>query len=91
MSSVRRRYFFAGRVQGVGFRFTTVRVARRFPVVGYVKNLADGRVELGVEADEDVVGQFLVGIEQELPGHIESRTCEDIAADEVWDGFEIRR
>jgi acylphosphatase len=90
MNSVRRRYFFTGRVQGVGFRFTTARIARRHPVVGYVKNLADGRVELGIEAEEDVVGHFLIDIERALPRHVESRTCEDVEEAEAWEEFEVR-
>jgi len=46
---------FTGTVQGVGFRFTTCRVARRFDVTGWVKNLPDGTVEVVAEgADEDL-------------------------------------
>ena len=33
-----------GRVQGVGFRFTTRSVANSFGLTGYVKNLPDGSV-----------------------------------------------
>ena len=41
-----RRIIFHGRVQGVGFRYTTHRIARGFPVTGFVRNLTDGTVEL---------------------------------------------
>ena len=51
--------FYAGRVQGVGFRMTAEEVAHRFGVVGWVKNLRDGRVELVAEADEATLQQFL--------------------------------
>ena len=40
---------FSGHVQGVGFRYTTVRIAENYDVSGYVKNLPDGRVELVME------------------------------------------
>jgi len=40
---------FEGRVQGVGFRYQTLRVAQEFEVSGYVQNLADGRVCLEAE------------------------------------------
>ena len=38
--------YFSGRVQGVGFRFTTLQVAKEFEVAGFVSNLPDGRVRL---------------------------------------------
>lgn len=45
-------------VQGVGFRFFTQRVAARHQVRGYVRNLADGRVEAYVEGNEKAVEAF---------------------------------
>jgi acylphosphatase len=42
---VARKYLIAGEVQGVGFRFFAQRAAARHQVVGYVRNLPDGRVE----------------------------------------------
>ena len=41
--------WFSGRVQGVGFRFTALQVAREFEVAGYVENLYDGRVCIEAE------------------------------------------
>jgi acylphosphatase len=47
------RFFVSGRVQGVGFRFFAVTAAERAGVAGYVRNLADGRVEVYALGDED--------------------------------------
>ena len=55
----RAHVFYSGRVQGVGFRMTAEETARNFGVLGWVKNLRDGRVELVAEAEEDVVERFL--------------------------------
>ena len=41
--------FYGGKVQGVGFRYTTKNVAMGFEVTGQVRNLPDGRVELVAE------------------------------------------
>ena len=43
---VARRVIFKGRVQGVGFRFTAHRMAHRYQLTGFVRNLPDGTVEM---------------------------------------------
>lgn len=56
---IARKFFISGMVQGVGFRFFTQRSAARHQVRGYVKNLADGRVEALAEGDEKAVKDFM--------------------------------
>ena len=58
-SARRLHVLFEGRVQGVGFRYTTVSVASRFRVTGYVRNLPDGDVELVAEGVETEILAFL--------------------------------
>jgi acylphosphatase len=62
MSEKRMQVFFKGTVQGVGFRFTAERLARRFPVTGFVRNLEDGRVEVTAEGEETSLVEFLTAI-----------------------------
>ena len=64
--------YFAGRVQGVGFRFTTVNVSRGFAVTGFVQNMPDGRVRLVAEGSREQVRAFLDAVAGELAGHIHS-------------------
>jgi acylphosphatase len=52
---VARRFLISGRVQGVGFRYFTVDVARREGATGWVRNLPDGSVEAFVEGDDEAV------------------------------------
>ena len=56
--------YYAGRVQGVGFRITAEETAHQFGVVGWVKNLRDGRVEVLAEAEETILKQFLDALRQ---------------------------
>ncbi|MCA5893650.1 acylphosphatase [Isoptericola sp. NEAU-Y5] len=57
--TVRVRAVVRGRVQGVGFRYATVRAAARHGAAGFVRNLADGSVEAEVEGDRDAVDALL--------------------------------
>lgn len=49
----------SGRVQAVGFRQTVVEIAARHPVVGTVRNLQGGRLEIDAEGDDTAVRAFL--------------------------------
>ena len=55
---IARRFFITGDVQGVGFRFFAQRAAARHQVVGFVKNLNDGRVEALAEGPAESVEAF---------------------------------
>ncbi|OLE52015.1 MAG: hypothetical protein AUG51_20140 [Acidobacteria bacterium 13_1_20CM_3_53_8] len=55
---VARKFLMDGDVQGVGFRFFAQRAAARHQVTGYVRNLADGRVEALAEGDAASVEAF---------------------------------
>jgi acylphosphatase len=63
--------YYSGKVQGVGFRATTADIARDYPVTGWVKNLADGRVQLLVEGPEGAVDKFLKAVRTRWKDNIE--------------------
>jgi len=46
-----KRYVVRGRVQGVGYRYFVVGAAEQLGVVGFVRNLSNGDVEVHAEAD----------------------------------------
>ena len=52
-----------GAVQGVGFRWATRREAARLGLVGFVRNLPDGQVEVEAEGDADAVGHLVRWLE----------------------------
>jgi acylphosphatase len=91
MRRERRRVLFSGRVQGVGFRYTCQSLAARFEVSGYVRNLADGRVELVSEGDSVEIDRFLAAIQAEMGHYIrEIQTESDSPGDNPLSGFSIR-
>ncbi|MCU1288230.1 MAG: Acylphosphatase [Acidobacteria bacterium] len=55
---IARKFYISGMVQGVGYRFFTQRAAARHQVLGYVRNLKDGRVEAFVQGQPETVEAF---------------------------------
>ncbi len=51
--------FVSGRVQGVGFRYSTVRKASSLKVSGWVRNTAEGRVEFFAQGNSSAVRNLL--------------------------------
>ena len=62
MNRRRMQVFYSGRVQGVGFRYQTRQLAAGYEIVGTVRNLPDGRVELVAEGQVDELKAFREGI-----------------------------
>lgn len=76
-SKVARKFTVSGEVQGVGYRFFAQRAAARHQVTGYVRNLADGRVEALVEGPPPSVEAF----KQDLatgPAHAQVENIEEV-------------
>jgi acylphosphatase len=64
------RVYFTGRVQGVGFRYAALQVAREFDVAGFVANLPDGRVHLEAEGSPEEVEAFVAALQERMQGFI---------------------
>ena len=62
--------FFSGHVQGVGFRYSVLQIAREFDVAGYVSNLADGRVQLEAEGSQADVDAFVTAVQEKMHGYV---------------------
>ncbi|WP_416673276.1 acylphosphatase [Egbenema bharatensis] len=56
---VRVHVFISGRVQGVGYRFSTQDMAVLLKINGWVRNLRDGRVEAVFEGSQEKVDEML--------------------------------
>lgn len=80
----------SGRVQGVGFRYFVERIARSMGVVGEVRNLGDGRVEIQAEGEEATLEAFLQKV-GEGPGlsHVASVDVDWSPAIGVYKRFDV--
>jgi acylphosphatase len=58
-AKIRRHVFIKGFVQGVNFRNATKQEADQLGIVGWVKNLEDGRVEAVFEGTPDAIQRMI--------------------------------
>ena len=88
---IAKRAIFEARVQGVGFRYTVKQLATGFDVLGNVKNLPEGTVELNLMGEEDEVAEFLNEIVEEstLSHYIKTMQLAEIPLLENVKGFII--
>lgn len=82
-----RRYTVSGRVQGVGFRFFVESQARRLGVGGWVRNRADGTVEVLAAATVEMLGELRAMLEEGPAGSHVTRVVEEPAS--VLDGEDL--
>ncbi|MCX6224165.1 MAG: acylphosphatase [Bacteroidia bacterium] len=59
MSDCRARITVLGRVQGVGYRYSTLQMAKNLKLTGFVKNLQDGSVYIEAQGNPDSVRYFI--------------------------------
>ncbi len=81
---------FSGRVQGVGFRYLTLQVAKEFEVSGFVKNLPDGRVLLEAEGAVDEVRDFIAAVGERMAGYIRQVEQKETRRTPQFQGFSVR-
>ncbi|OYD09652.1 acylphosphatase [Paludifilum halophilum] len=64
---IRNHIIVHGRVQGVGFRYYTQRIAAQYRMVGWVRNKADGTVEIDAQGDKEQMDSFLRAVKKGSP------------------------
>ncbi len=84
------RIVISGRVQGVAFRYFTRGAARQLDLVGWVKNLPGGEVEVRVTGPPSTLESFRQRLRQGPPGsRVDSLSESELAAAEEWTDFQI--
>lgn len=88
---VHRIIHISGKVQGVFFRVSTKQVADNLQLHGWVRNSADGKVEVYVTGEDETVAQFIYWCKQGPPSAVVKNVIVVNCASEEISGFEIRR
>ena len=89
-AAVRLIAHFRGDVQGVGFRYTTVHIARAYAAVsGHVRNLPDGRVQLVAEGQAADVEEFVAEVKAAMSSCIRETAVKYVPATGEYGAFRV--
>jgi acylphosphatase len=84
--------YVTGRVQAVGFRQTCRSIARAQHLVGWVRNLPDGRVEVWAQGPAEAVERLLGWLWMGPPGaRVSGVESHDVAIDPALQDFLVTR
>lgn len=89
LNLVRKRIIFSGRVQNVGFRYEVFNMANRLRLTGWVKNLADGNVEMEVQGAEEKILFLIKHMKSLKRVQVTDVTIKELEIIETEDGFQI--
>jgi len=65
MKVVQVRILIEGKLQGMNFRYKTQDRAKELELVGFVRNLSDGRIEIEVQGEQSKIDQLLDWCQEE--------------------------
>lgn len=86
---VQAHILYSGVVQGVGFRFATRQFAEELGLNGWVRNLADGRVEVLAQGPEEKVLALTEQLDENFRKHIISKQINFSDPEEILSGFSV--
>ncbi len=86
---IAREITFAGRVQGVGFRFTARRAANRRQLTGFVRNMPNGSVEMLAQGRPEDIDDCIRDIKESFAGYMIEARIEETPHDPQHTDFKI--
>lgn len=87
----RAHVFISGKVQGVGYRYSTMNEAKKLGLSGWVRNLPDSRVEAVFEGESEVVAEIIRWCHQGPTAAVVKDVQVEYSETERLQGFEIVR
>jgi acylphosphatase len=88
MAETAKHIFFAGNVQGVGFRFTAQSVAKRYELTGFVRNNHDGKVEMLIQGQTQDIEDCLRDLQETFA--ISDFESQQVESDPSYNDFRIK-
>lgn len=89
MELAAKHIVFSGSVQGVGFRFTALKIANRYHLTGYVRNLPNGSVEMLAQGPAETIDGCIRDIEDSFAGYVRRTDIETVTPDTKLTNFRI--
>ncbi len=86
---VRNVIRYSGHVQGVGFRATTISVARGLDLHGFVRNEPDGSVLVDVDGSKAELKELVRRVKTAMSGRIDSTLIDEFPSLDRTNGFRI--
>jgi acylphosphatase len=81
----------SGVVQGVGFRYFVLETARELGLRGWVRNLANGDVEIEAEGPAELMESFIAAVRKgPRMSHITGLDIEDLPCENRYHNFSVR-
>lgn len=85
-----QQFLIYGRVQGVGFRFFTLREAKRIGIVGYVRNRQDNSVQIIAQGTDAQLAQLAQWLKKGSPmAKVERILIQDYSNKQQFRDFQI--
>jgi acylphosphatase len=89
MEPTAQHILFRGRVQGVGFRYTAHRIAARYDLTGFIRNLPNGSVEMLAQGSEEDIRNCIADIQDAFTGYIRNTQTDPVAPNPRYTDFRI--
>ena len=89
MEQTAKEVIFHGRVQGVGFRYTTCRIAATHGLTGWVRNCPDGTVESYMQGSPEAIERCIAEIQDHFGAYVRNVIITNAAVNPRFTDFQI--
>jgi acylphosphatase len=89
MDQTAKHIVFRGHVQGVGFRYTAKQIAQQYNLAGFVRNLADGTVEMLLQGPAQDIDTCIREVQDSFEGYLRDTQIEEAPFNPRYTDFRV--